>query len=291
MYGLGSRDALAKRQSRWVQDVDRDVRSGPAQGALSRDPPSNPIRDKPHIISVMADEDEQIHHVSDSRARVADEVMIELSTMKALCAELQQRCSELEQSYSSLRSSVGSDLVARITKLEETSGRLLSSLPDRDASIKSSISSESLRGISTPSIPEASRGGNSSDFSSLTEPDINARDTHEYIPYVINPDYAGQDNNTVLKRNHLTMTVEILNHYREKLVIYPFDTETRLPDFTPGKILLYFKDAENRTGTVNGSLRRRTDKVYIIDLQDFSTPLDQCTLPLVVTCSTNLLIE
>jgi hypothetical protein len=243
----------------------------------------------------MADENEQIDHVSDTR--VADEIIAELSTMKAVCTELQRRCNELEQSYQSLRSNGGSDLVARIQKLEETSGRLMSSLSDRDlvpasapvqVPARSSISVDTLRSVS---LPEVSQHGNSSDFSSLTEPDINAHDIHEYIPYVIKPDYAGRDNNTILKRSSLTMTVEILNDYREKLVIYPFDTETRLPDFTPGKILLHFKDDKNRIGTVNGSLYRRGDGVYLIDLKDFSTPLDQCTLPLVLTCSTNLLIE
>lgn len=60
MYGLPSRESLSKRQSRWLRAVDEDVRSNPAQNAFNRETPSNPIRDKPAIISIMTDSDEQI---------------------------------------------------------------------------------------------------------------------------------------------------------------------------------------------------------------------------------------
>lgn len=66
MYGLPSRESLSKRQSRWLRALDEDVRSNPAQNAFNRETPTDPVKDKPRIISIMADIDDQIPQIIDS---------------------------------------------------------------------------------------------------------------------------------------------------------------------------------------------------------------------------------
>lgn len=319
MYGLGSREALSKRQARWVQDVDKDVRSNPAQNVFTREPPSNPVRDKPNIISMLSDEYEQFEPVTDSHRKkpfnnhlmgiIPEETPSTLLAMQSLCDDLQRRCTKLEQEHETLKRSISekSDLYARIQKLEETSGRLLS-LTSTSASIHDpDIDSRLIKLeqvnpgelLSRVAILERSLGGrvslipqNSSEFSALTEPDLNTRDTYEFIPYVIKEDYAGRDNLTTLKGPHLEMLVEILNFYSEKLLIYPFGAETRLPQFNQTKLQMPFKDADGIvTGIVYGLFKRGDDNIYVIEVVNFSSGMETATLPLTVTCKVDLTFE
>lgn len=100
MYGFSSREALSKRQSRWVHEVDKEVRNNPAQNALSKEPASNSVKDKPSIISMMSSYD-----------------IDELNALQSRCEDLNDRCCKLEKEYKIIKKNE-SNLLTRLEKLE-----------------------------------------------------------------------------------------------------------------------------------------------------------------------------
>jgi len=264
MYGLSSREALSKRQSRWVQEVDKEVRSNPAQNSFNREPPPNLIRNKSSIISMMNEDHDYLvpdsevqllkrNNINHQEANIDDS---SIASLQSLYDELQRRCIKLEQNYESLRQSLSdkSDLVGRIQKLEETSARVISS-----------------------------NEVDSSEFSALTEPDL--KDVYEFVPYVIKEEYAGRDNLTVLTGLQLDMLIELIGAHLEPLVLYPFGMETRLPEFLECSLQMTSKDHN----PIQGILKRRGDGVYIINLDE--TKLKGYTFPLILNCKTKLVLK
>lgn len=308
MYGLSSREALSKRQSRWVQDIDKEVRSNPVQSVFTRDIPSNPIRDKPSLITVMADEHDHLPLSTDSgtalRKRVGINVFTQhlaesedthavapipslsslqiIATLQGICDELQQRCAKLEQDYESLKQSISdktetAEIRTRIQRLEEISAR------------GSSLVSNSTSGRSTdiefipsrPAIPHPHAIENSSEFSALTEPDL--KDVYEFIPFVIKEEYAGRDNRTKLTGLQFNMLVELIGNHNESLIVYPFGNETQLPEFADCTLQL---TTNNEQLNILGQFKRREDGIYIITLDE--SKLKSYSLPLILQCQTNL---
>lgn len=248
MYGLSSREALAKRQTRWVQEVDKEVRTNPAQSAFSRDPLPNPVRDKSSIISMM----------------VNDTSEEELNSLRNLCEELSRRCAKLEEEHKVIKKSKG-DLVKRVEKLEELSERLLTLASN--STVGESVDIEAME--------------NASEFSALTEPDL--KDTYEFIPYAIKEDFAGRDNISTLSGTYFYMLVEVVGRHSEPLVIYPFGNETHLPHITECKLNI---TSDSFTEVLLGRLHKRNDGVYVINLENFQE--DKYTYPLTLKCHATL---
>jgi hypothetical protein len=121
--------------------------------------------------------------------------------------------------------------------------------------------------------------------------------TYEFVPYIINEDYAGCDNFTKLIGTKLELLVELLGFYSESPIIFPFGMETNLPQFSELIISLSFKDSENITdGTAFGIFKRRDDDVYIIELKEFYSNgnilrIEEYTLPLILECKVDLITE
>lgn len=119
----------------------------------------------------------------------------------------------------------------------------------------------------------------------------------EFVPYIINENYASRDNFSKLNGMRLEMTVEILGFYLGELIIYPFGTEKYLPNFAEMMLEMKFKDADKLVdGTAHGLLQKQTDGIYTIKFiklysGDVISNIEQYTLPITFTCSTKLKLE
>jgi len=279
MYGLGSRDALSKRQSRWAQDLEKDVRNNPAQNVFIREQSSNRVRDKPNIITLMNEEDQQIETTKKIQA-----LYIENSSS---LVDLQQRCLKLEQTCESLQLIISEKSQENISEKSQMNIRIQSLEDSRVASlISNSISTRGSLGNSLLStIIE-----DPSNFSALTEPDI--RGSYDFIPYIIKEDYAGCDNKTTLNGTNMEMLVEMLNSYKETLIIYPFGVEINLPQFLSVNVKLQLYDSDgNDIGIINGLFRRRTNSIYIIDISESERVIGRGLFPIQMTCKVDLVVE
>ena len=337
MYGLPSRDLLSKRQSRWVREVDESVRSNPAQNAFNREPPSNPIRDNPSIITSMANPQERLYQNTDSSMSLSttqnpmlkknrpfnnhlmgiipDNSHTDVGKMQSLYEELSNKYSKLEQQtaalsqkYETLKQSVSEqskknkqdprDLASRIKRLEQASD--FSSLVTRVSNLEQSISEMS---VCTDVVKSKNKVAfnNSSAFSSIRESELSVVCTehtkYEFLPYFIKEDYAGRDNITKLNGTQFEMIVEILGFYSDAPIIYPFGVETNLPKFDDLQIDMSFKDSERMiNGTAYGDFKRRDDGIYTIHITELysdgnASGLESYTLPLTLSCKTNLILE
>jgi hypothetical protein len=246
------------------------------------------------------------------------------SLRKSIGPDLISRVQKLEQSIQRTQSSVSStDLEHRIEKIEESiksnyqisssdhrsisaglnSDNLVSfpeinAIISRVTSLEQSLSELSSLSILDPSIHKSVRRltDNSSEFSALTEPDINRTDDgiREFLPYFIKEDYAGRDNHSKLDGNHLEMIVEILGFYSENPVIYPFGNETHLPKFVQCELDMTFTDADSQVnGIAYGIFKCDSSGIYSIKITELNSDgdasgLEKYTLPLIFKCNTNL---
>lgn len=83
MYGLSSRAALSTRQSRWIQDVDKE--------SNQKHPPT-PIQKRSNIISLIAEPHDQSEE--------------KLVTLQKDYETLNERLSKLEEDYNSLKQTI-----------------------------------------------------------------------------------------------------------------------------------------------------------------------------------------
>lgn len=234
-------------------------------------------------------------------------------------SDLSVRIDRIEQSQNSHRSFDSNDIVSRVQRLERTSD--LTTLISRVNTLERSVHELSSLSISVPistqniqPAPTTPSGvtrqnhrldENLSDFSALTEVDIeskreikvNPSNTREFLPYFIKEDYAGRDNITKLKDLHLDMIVEILGFYSEPPVIYPFGQAQNLPKFCELTVDMSFKDADRIVdGTAYGVFKQQPDGIYTIELTELysdgeASGIEKYTLPLTLTCKTDLLLE
>lgn len=338
MNGLTSREALAHRQARWVQDIDREVRSNPVQSVFNRDSLHNSVynsvRDKPSIISVMSDDYDSIamdsstalkkrdginSFVNESQANQADQSnqSNQLDSLQKLCDGLNERLIRLEKSheslegtYDSLKEDYGSlkeshnllkknhesleksiagtvALIARIQKLEEHSNSQLEH--STDDKIIPVISNPPVATIPQPVLPKVvppiipPKLTPNSKILVTTKPEL--KNIREFIPYMIKEEYAGRDNITRLSGNDLDMVVEIIGRHTEPFVIFPFGSETNIPEYSP--CLLEFTC--DGISSIKGFFGRGIDRVYTIRLEDeFKVKIMNHTFPLVLKCKANL---
>jgi len=370
MFGLASRDAFAKRQSRWIRDVDESVRNNPSQRALNQELTLNPIQEKHNIISLTSPTildimNESISDSSVSRASNQNSMLREdnvnlynrpnsevnnifraenfvskdeIETLHNVIKNLRRDNNDLQQRYSKLehelellrnRTSMGislndsseitfrlnnieqnykvdhSNIITRITNLEydndrNTSKSSLSSIINRISSLEQSLSELSnqsnyeLRANPVRNYNDCIN--NSSEFSAPTDPPEKDK-IRVFIPYFIKEAYTGRDNKTLLNNNNIDMVVDIVGLFDDIPIIYPFGTATDLPHFTELNLDMQFVDAENSVnGTIYGTLTRRSDNIYTIRITELysdgeASGIDKFTLPLTITCKTELLLE
>lgn len=362
MYGLTSRESLAKRQLKWVRDVDESVRSNPAQRSIHRDPPPNPIRDKTSIISLMSDpffmssepdtipipessssSDQSTHRSNQALASkqhsmvrkssssksspfsshfmnvIPDDANEELEMLYNMITDLKRNYDELKQDYISLRRIVDqtSSFSDRLISLETVSPKpeIISNFNNRILNLERSMSELSSRSAIPPKSPPRPdpRAGvaNSSDFSLIPTSDVKVTSSstplelikqvrhgrREFLPYYIKEDYAGRDNLTILDGVHFDMIVEIIGHYNEPPIIYPFGDSTDLPNFTPFTMELQFQDADMLlNGSAYGSFKRNKNGIYTIEIIELNSDgeasgIENYTLPLTLRCKMDLFLE
>jgi hypothetical protein len=202
------------------------------------------------------------------------------------------------------------DLITRIERLEHTSD--ISSLVNRVSLLEKSLSEISVSDNIQHKLPNILNPNNSSEFSALTEPDIinnkspklhklsklpKVSKIQEYVPYFIKEDYSSRDNLTTLNGLHFEMLVEILGFYSEIPIIYPFGSETNLPKFAELTLEMTFRDADKIIdGTAYGIFKRNSDDIYTIQLTELysdgnASGIEKYTLPLTLTCKTELILE
>lgn len=369
MNGLTSREALAHRQARWVQDIDREVRSNPVQTVFNRDSLYNSARDKPSIISVMSDDYDSIAMDSNTALRKRDGISTfvnenqadQLDSLQKLYDSLNERLIKLEKShesleenyesveetcsvlkedygslkedntwlktsYESLKKSIPdtSALIFRIQKLEEHCNRTscnnpiiigespLGCLYNVSPTILTSTSN-SILNPPTPILDHITTPKAISTLSTITVPqptppkivqhiippkivtqpipNLNIpakpelKNIREFIPYMIKEEYAGRDNTTRLSGNDFDMVVEIIGRHTEPFVIFPFGSETNLPEYS-SCLLEFTCDGIN---SIKGFFGRGIDRVYTIRLEDeFKIKILNHTFPLVLKCKANL---
>jgi hypothetical protein len=232
-----------------------------------------------------------------------------------MIAELKRGYEELKQKYKTLRQKMyePKEQSKRIKILDQQmkskskeSMDLISDLSSRMDTIERSISELSSLSIRRPA--ECSMMVNSSDFSHIPAPELRvaANSTsydlisqvrngkQEFLPYYIKEDYAGRDNLTVLDGNQLDLVVEIIGHYNESPIIYPFGDAIDLPSFSPMTIELSFHDADRSlNGTAYGSFKRDKSGIYQIEILELQSDgdasgIEAYTLPLTMRCQTTL---
>jgi len=329
MYGLTSRESLSKRQSRWVRDVDENVRSNPAQNALNREIPHNPIINKPSLITTMMEQ--TVPPVRDSLSSRKSNSDEQLELLHNLYDDLKQKYTELKREHESFshKLSNNSELTKRVDKIEQTvisdvSNRIhqletedgnitirlqhlersfftpqntgdITSLINRVVSLERSLSELSKHSQSDIRISQ------SSEFSALTEPDMSISDKKpkikEFVPYFIKEDYASRDNLTKLDGLSFKMVVELLGFYSEIPIIYPFGTDQDLPRFAELILEMSFRDADKvMNGTAYGTFKCGKNNIYTIQLTELysdgnASGIEKYTLPLTFTCETELIYE
>lgn len=267
---------------------------------------------------------------------IPDDPADQLVTIQTLYEEIKQKYTKLEQQYEELivkvrklgtESNHNSNINAKLNKFEQTlstnselhnrvqkleNNSDINLLIDRVAMLEKSLNDVSGRDIikqpedDRQQLPHnrvvSVRGGDSSEFSALTELDMSIRDDsisgiYEFTPYFIKEDYSSRDNITRLEGTNFQMLVEILGFYSENPVIFPFGIETNLPRFAELTLEMSFKDADNIVdGTAYGIFGRRSDGIYIIRLTELysggnASGIEKYTLPLTFTCKTNLILE
>ena len=325
MYGLPSRESLSKRQAKWIRDVDESVRSNPAQRAINREPVANPIRDKTSIISLMADPsfdvepDPVLKSNEDSGSKqslaskqnpmlrrtsgftshfmniLPDVGNLELETLHAMILELKKNYEKLRQDHVALQ---------KLVEDGPLSGRIQDRGPSED-----SISRLSKRVEEMERVVATRSTINSSDFSLLPSVQVTPNSTpleslaqarhgrREFLPYYIKEDYAGRDNLTTLNGVHMDLVVEILGHYPDSPIIYPFGESTDLPNFAPFTMELDFKDADDAlNGTAYGAFKREQTGIYTIEIVELhsdgeASGIEKYTLPLTLRCKMDLYLE
>lgn len=296
MYGLTSKESLSKRQARWTKDVEDSVKSNPAQRALNRETYEDFSNNK-GIISLMSDPNKK-NYIEDYDLESNEDILelkesLKAELMKDLKKDLSKEFTKLSNECASLRKTLddlsnSSDIINRINKLEQSLN---------DDSRNMYIRHETV----TRAIPTYD---NSSDFSVLTDgereqplnfPSQPIKNT--FVPFYIKEDYAARDNYSKLDNCNFEMLIEILGFYDESPIIYPFGNEKNLPNFAEVDLVMGFKDADKAlNGSAYGLFKKNSDGVYVIMLTDLycdgeASGIEKYTLPLVLTCKTELVKE
>lgn len=328
MFGLASRDAFAKRQSRWIRDIDESLRNNPAQRALNQELTSNSIQEKHNIISLTSPTILNIMNesISDSSVSLAsnqnsmlrkDNVhpsnrssfelnntsftenfvsKEEIEGLYNIITNLRRDNNELQQKYYKLEQEL--ELIRnRTISVNDSSeinfrlNNILTRVTDLEHYNDRNTSKSPL-----PSIINRISSLESSQFSAPS--DLSEQDKRRiFIPYFIKEEYAGRDNKTLLINNNIDMVVDIVGLFDDIPIIYPFGTATNLPQFTELNLDMQFVDAENCVnGTIYGMLSRRSDNIYIIRITELysdgeASGIDKFTLPLTITCKAELVVE
>jgi len=244
-------------------------------------------------------------------------------------SDLSVRVDRIEQQQIPIRTSFdANDIITRVTRLENNNE--LSAIVTRVSSLEQSLSEvsrrsdESCRESTTVNIPVESIArtytrpiDNSSEFSAPTDPDTNyvqrtssscstgdsknpevfISKSREFVPYFIKEEYAGRDNKTTLNDMNMDMLVDIVGLFNEIPVIYPFGLAKDLPRFSQLTLDMVFIDADKSVnGTVYGVFNRGPDGVYTIKITELysdgeASGIEKLTLPLTITCNTELILE
>lgn len=232
------------------------------------------------------------------------------SALHEVITELQQQYSKLEQECEFLKNSLStcSDLSVRVNRIEQQNPitRLehnndISALITKVASLEQSMSELSHRTEnSSQVIPVRNYTqpiDNSSEFSAPTDPEILTNKYREFVPFFIKEQYAGRDNRTILTDMRMDMLVDIVGLFDEPPIIYPFGVTKDFPHFAELTLDMVFVDADKYVnGTVYGVFSRRPDGVYTIKITELysdgeASGIEKFTLPLTITCNTELILE
>lgn len=298
MYGLSSRESLSTRQSRWIRDLDEEVRAFPAQKAIKSEKKPDHLTGE-DIISLTTSS-------------------MELEQLSRTVSDLSDRYKLLEKKYDSLKSVVASSMDQsaflekqnsnRKKEVKDIYTRINRDIPDLIARL--SVAERSINSLSTPDRSvedqaytesplseycEAEEGVcvNSSEFSTLTD----ETDVMEFIPYYIDDEFKDECNKCVLNGANMKFIVKVNGLYDDEPLIYPFGDDTNIPDFMDLNIKLNLSDnTEIIKGSAYGNFHKNDDGIYLIKITDIysdgeSSELDKFVLPLVISCDTDLVLN
>jgi hypothetical protein len=299
MYGLASRESLAKRQSRWIRDTAEILRENPAQNALNKE--ENTHKEKPGIISLMNSQladtgsygkDNVFHKNKPFNNHMMDIISVdesdEFKALESLCQELKDKYSYLERECKSIRKILQHDNgnISQGNNASELS-KFIQESTQRFQKIEQSL-------IHLTKEIETIKSKSQQITVINSEQLIDFEPTkQEYVPFVHNEECVGRDNICTLKEGIMDMVVEIIGLYSEGSIIYPFGLAKNLPEYSELTIIMTFEDGDGSNGSAYGEFKRRPDGVYVIQPTEFYingnlTMLDACTLPLTLRCNVDL---
>jgi uncharacterized protein YoxC len=240
-----------------------------------------------------------------------------VSELKHSNNELLQKYSKLENDYNSVSElSIRMDRIeqqqnpihnldSRITRLESDIPikytkiqPILNNIPSLITRIQNlELSLSELSSRSEPLITfKPFENTNSSEFSAPTD-NSEIMDIQEFVPFFIREEYAGRDNRTILDKNTMNMTVDIVGLFNETPVIYPFGMVKNLPRYMELHVDMTFTDAEKSVnGVIYGIFKQEPNGIYIIKITELysdgeASEIDKFILPLTITCTCDLLLE
>ena len=280
MYGLVSREALSKRQSRWVHDIETVVKNNPVQTALTT--PKIVEQEKRSIITSMSN----ITKVSNDE----NSIQKDLNKMKALYDDMNQ-----------INTLFKGQLKSNSLQREEDQAKIKST---HDAMAQTNIYLNSIvKNTESQYNDILIRIGNLEKLIMNTVKENTVKENlvkeiNEFIPFIDNKDYIGRDNSTKINGTHLDMAVELFGRFSKvgtPAIIYPFGSSTPNYKFEPQTFNMTFTNLFNAsTGDLVGYLSKRSDDVYIIEieeevfLQTGKTTLSELELPILITCKHDL---
>ena len=277
MYGLNSKDSLAKRQSRWVRDVDESL------NFFTKEKQEKNLKN---------------HSPEDSIIKLMNNVD---KSDKSTILELKKDHEKLKRKIKNIQ--LNSDLTSRIEKLEKYRdiSTLFVTLAEHDKELRnlkntiSELSSE-LSSSRSEKVKNVFLNNDNDDsmFSELTDNEI--KDTHTFVPFFIKEIYTSRDNITILEKNFMDLTVQIIGKFSGAPIIFPFGKDKNLPFFKVKSLEMNFKDSKSLEGVSFGTFLKNTKGIYIIHFTELyyngiSSNIDTINLPLTIKCQANLDLE
>lgn len=257
MYGLVSREALSKRQSRWANDIETAVKTN--HGKISeKDEPNSiaPIAQEKNTLTTTPKPEKNniITPIKPSIITSMDDPLNQIPNV------VRPKNNEdiLNQIPKEIRSQNNEDIFSQIKTINAQYTHIILSLSKLQHSI------DKLHGLSPVS---------STDF----------------IPFCDNEENIGRDNITKLHNNKLDMLVEIIGNTKRLPVIYPFGKNDNIPKFENQTVTMEFNNIFTGTrGVIKGNFIHQSNGVYIIRISN-DNDFEKIQLPITVRCVTNLL--
>jgi len=300
MYGLVSREALSKRQSRWVHDIETVVKNNPVQTALTT--PKIVEQEKRSIITSMSN----ITKVSNDE----NSIQKDLNKMKALYDDMNQintlfkgqlKSNSLQREEDQAKIKSTHDAMAQtniylnsiVKNTESQYNDILIRIGNLEKLIMNTVKENTVK---ENTVKENTVKENTVKENTVKENLV--KEINEFIPFIDNKDYIGRDNSTKINGTHLDMAVELFGRFSKvgtPAIIYPFGSSTPNYKFEPQTFNMTFTNLFNAsTGDLVGYLSKRSDDVYIIEieeevfLQTGKTTLSELELPILITCKHDL---